>query len=259
MAYHSRVYFDSFDLSTIPNFKITQLGFESIPEVVISSGKLVRNHGVKLYNKEYASKPITIEGLIEANSREGFVSTRDSLLRRLEPQEATLQLPIAAQPREWTCTTQNTVFSDTGGGYGQVTINFTASDPFGYDRDTRVLLDGYSETNASEDIALIESIQGSQSTPAMITITVVAATGTTGKYISLENSNGDLIQITRTWAADDVLRLDMKNKTCTVNNVATEYTGSFWNFAVGDTTMNYTDNFTTRTSSILMTYKPRYL
>lgn len=259
MAYYADVLFDSVDLTEIQNVKINRVITETIPEIIIQSEKLVRRDGMKLYNKEYGAKVIEIEGLITANSRDAFLSTRDTLLRYLEPQEATLQVPIEPQPRQWTSTVQNTIFSDTGGGYGSFTITFVASDPFGYDRDARTILNGATNTTGSADISLIESIQGSYETPATITITIAGVTGGTGKYIQLSNQSGDAIKITRDWISDEVLVLDMKLLTAKVNGALVDYTGTFWNMDVGDTTINYIDNFTTRTVSLMGTYKPRRL
>lgn len=259
MSYYTGLLFNTVDLTAITNVKVSRVITETIPEVIIQTGKLVRRDGMKLYNKEYGAKQIVVEGYITSNTRDGFLSTRDTLLRYLEPSEATLRVPIIPQPREWTATVQNTVFSDTGGGYGTFTITFLASDPFGYDRDAVTLLNGTSITAATSSPSLLATIQGSYASPPTITVSLASVTGGTGKYIELTNQAGKSIKITRDWLSSDVLLINAKLKSCKVNGAEVDYTGTFWDLAVGDTSITYTDNFTTRTTSIVMIYKPRRL
>lgn len=260
MAYYSDVIFDNVDLTEIEYFKIVRTITDPIPEILLQNEKIARRDGSKLYHKEFGAKVITIEGQIQANSRKNYILTRDTLLRYLAPQEATLQLPVQDDnPREWTATVRNVIFSDVGGGYAAVSIEFICSDPFGYDRDTRVLLNGATTTVASHDFSLLETVGGSGNAVPYIVVTLAAATGGSGKYIELANQRGDAIRVTNTFASDSQLIVDMKNRTVTLDASTVDYTGTFWELEPGDMTLNYSDNLTTRTASILMTYKRRYL
>ena len=51
----------------------------------------------------------------------------------------------------------------------------------------------------------------------------------------------------------------MLNKDCLVNGAITDYTGLFWNISPGDTSLIYSDNMTSRSVSLIVTYKRRYL
>lgn len=251
--------FNGTDLSTIPYIKFNEIGLERQPEVILATGKLVRKDGAKLFNKEFGSRVIEVSGLITSPSRELFLTSRNTLLRYLTSIEKTLQVPYIDNPIEFTATSGEVIFSNTGGGYGVFTIPFICSDPFGYDRDARTIVNGTSVTTASSSVNLSEPIAGYYRTPATITITISSITGGTAKYIQLTNTAGDAIKVTRDWSSNDQLVLNMKTETITVNGTAVDYTGNFWDFAVGDSAFTYADDFTTRTVSILATYHRRYL
>jgi predicted phage tail component-like protein len=257
---YNDVLFNSVDLTELNGVKITSVISDNIPQVIINSGKNARQDGAKLFNKEYGAKIVTVEGYIARNSRETYVATRNELLKYLEPLESTLRVPIFNAPIEYTATVQNTIFSDVGGGYGKFSIEFLCSDPFGYDVDSRTIINGTTVTAASSDISLSEAVGGSYKTPPIITVTVTAVSGGTGKYIDLANEAGNNIRVTRDWVADDQLVIDMLNKTLRVNGASLDYTGTFWDLNVDDTLITYSDNFTTsRSVNILATYKRRYL
>jgi hypothetical protein len=259
MAGYDGLLFDSVDLNGLTNIEIDNVGIEAPPEFLLASAKLARTDGLKLFNKEYGGRVIPVRGRIMASGRSGFLATRDILMRYLAPLEATLRVPNGDDPIDFTATVENVMFSDTGGGYGAFTINFLCSDPFGYDAGHRTIINGSLVTAASADIGLLETIGGSVSAPMIITLTIANVTGGTGKYIDVANQGGDSIRITRDWSVGEVIVIDMRQKICQVNGVAVDYTGTFWNLAVGDTEVTYSDNLTTRSVSIMATYKRRRL
>lgn len=259
MSFYDNTLFNGVDLNTLPYFEVDSILPDTAPDMIISSSKLVRNDGMKLYNREYGGRSITLIGHFSAPDRSTYHSSRDTLLRYLQPQEATLRLPINNDSREYTATVQETIFSDVGGGYGAVTINFFCADPFGYDVNLRTVVNGTTTTSATNTFSLSETVGGSYSALPFITITVASISGGTGKYIDVANEDGDNIRITRDWVLNDVLTLDMKLKQAKVNGTLVDYTGTFWGFSVGDTGFDYEDNFTTRTIGMQVLYKRRYL
>lgn len=245
------------DITEIPNFKVNNVVIDAPPDFAISSGKLARRDGIKVYNKEAGERNIYIEGYFTAHSRHDYLTARSALLKVLVPAEKVLQVPVFNRPLEFTGTCKTPVFSDVGGGGGKVVITFMCSDPFGYDRDARTIINGATVTSATTDISLLEAVGGDYETPGTFTITVGSVTGGTGKYIDLSNQTGENIRITRNWVTGDVLVLNMKDYSCKVNGATVDYTGGFWNMAVGDLTIGYEDNFTTRSVNVMGIYKRR--
>lgn len=259
MAYYSGVLFDSIDLTLLTDIYIHNVITENQIDKTNYSGKIARSDGIKHYGKSYGAKKITVQGHIGSSTREGFISARGTLFKTLETEEATLLIPIKNLPIIYTATVENTIISDSAGGYGSFEITFVCSDPFGYDRDLRTIVDGQLVTTASSDVSYIETVGGDYKTPIKFTLSFSSLTGSTGKYVTLTNEAGDYITVTRDWSNDDVLVVDMKNKTCKVNGASIDYTGYFWEAEVGDTTFNYLDNMTTRSVGIVATYQRRYL
>lgn len=257
---YNDVLFNGTDLTEITGIKINNIVHENMPQTVMSSGKIAKNDGIKIFNKEYGDKVIYIEGYITRSSREDFFSTRDTLLKTIEPREKVLRIPLFNRPLEYTGTVRNTAFSDTGGGYGKFSIEFLCSDPFGYDMDNRTIINGTTITASNSDQSFSETIGGNYKTPAYVVLTVSSVVGGTGKYIDLSNQSGDSIRITRNWASNDQLIVDNKNRTCRVNGADVDFTGSFFDLSVDDTIMSYEDNFTTsRSVNLIVTYKRRNL
>ncbi len=259
MGYYSNVLFNSQDLTEIQDVFIEDVSLDAQIDVTLYNGKIARADGIKHYGKSYGARKISVEGHIGANSRETYVTARSALMRFLEEQEAILQVPIKNLPLEFTATVENIAITDAGGGYGRFIITFLCSDPFGYDRDLRTLINGTLVTSASSEVSYTESIGGDYKTPLYLTLVIASVTGATTKYIRLTNTAGNSITITRTWLADDVLVIDMKNLTCKVNGALVDYTGTFWEAGVGDTSLFYTDNMTTRSVGVTATYKRRLL
>lgn len=94
------------------------------------------------------------------------------------------------------------------------------------------------------------------------TYTLTAVTGGTAKTVLLGNANtGQQISITRTWANSDVLTVDTTPNAISVkvNGVSVPFTGALPVFAPGAQTLDYSDNFTTRTFTISVVYYQRFV
>jgi phage-related protein len=256
---YNNVIFDGYDLTDIEGLKINSVTSDVMPEIFMSSSKLARVNSSATYNREYGGKTIPIKGHIQRNTRKDYLNTRSQLLKKLQTLEGTLQIPIDGNPIEYTCTVKNVSFDESMGGYGAFTIDFYASDPYGYDMNSRTIINGSTVTTASSDISFSEAIGGADSTPFVLLMTLGSMTGGTSKYIDISNQDGDNLRITRTWSNNDTIYIDSKTKTCTVNGALVDYTGNFFNLNVDDTTFSYADNLTTRSVNVLLTYKRRYL
>lgn len=259
MAFYDNTKFNEVDINSLEYIEVDRVNTEALPEVVLSAQKLARQDGSKLYLKEYGARRIVIEGRVMAPDRAGFITARDNLLKYLRGQQKRLEVPVGNSPREATATLENCVFSDVGGGYGRFTATFLCADPFLYDVYRRTIINGSTTTSAAATFELLETAGGSYETPPYIRLVLASAGGGTGKYIELSNQAGEAIRVTRDWITADTLILDMLNKDCLVNGAITDYTGLFWNISPGDTSLIYSDNMTSRSVSLIVTYKRRYL
>ena len=259
MTYYEQVYYDEIDLTEIVGVKITHCLTDSIPQVILSSGKIARSDGLIIHNREYGGRKINIRGFIARPDREQYLIARSELLKYLNKRTKVLQIPRDSQPTEYTATMSNVIFSDVGGGYGKFDIEFTCTDPFGFERNTIYLLNAYNVAIASEDITLDEVIRGDADSPGIITIAFLSITDGTAKTVSVLSEAGDNISVTRDWTTGEVLEFDMLHKTVQVNGINTDYTGVYWDFAPDDQNFTYEDDFTDRSADITAYYRPRVL
>jgi len=253
---YNDVLFDEVDLTALGNIYITSVDMVRLPEIILSSNKLAKRDGLKTFSKEYGGRVINIEGHISSSSRQLFIQARDRLLNALRPLEKTLRVPIDGGPREYTATHQNTVFSDVGGGYGAFSIEMLCSDPFGYAMDTTTLINGVTITSSISEQSF-SAITGSQPAPGKFIVNISSVTGGTGGSVTLTSASGDYMRVTRDFAADDQIIIDMKTMSCLVNGAEVDYTGTFWDLNIDDTFIEYSDDFTTRSVNLTLTYRPR--
>jgi phage-related protein len=255
----SNILFNSVDLTSLTNTYFNRIDHHNRPKRNITAAKIARYDGNQLIHQEYAEKEIVIEGFIAAADRSTYETNRDTLLLDLQAQEATLRISQAGANRDYTATVSDIIFSETDGGLGFFSIKFLCNFPFGQDASATTDLNASSNTAATLS-PTFTAIGGSYKAQPTLTITVSAVTGGTAKYIKLTNpTTGQYIQITRTWANADALVVNVAARTVTVNGTAVDYTGVFPEFDTTDTTLQYDDNFTTRTVLITMTHKKRYL
>lgn len=253
------ILFNTVDLTGLTNCNFTRIDHHARPVRNITAAKIARYDGNQLIHQEYADKQIIVEGFIAAADRATYEANRDTLLTNLQAQEATLRFSQSGANRDYTCTVADIIFSDTDGGVGFFSIKFECSFPFGQDATATTDLNASANSAASVS-PTFTAIGGSYKAQPTFTIGVTAVTGGTAKYIKLTNpTTGQYIQITRTWANADSLVVNVAARTVTANGVAVDYTGVFPEFDTTDTTLQYDDNFTTRTVAITMTHKKRWL
>lgn len=257
---YADVLFNSVDITEITDVYVNNILLHNRPSRSLNIEKLARADGAKFVNGEYGTKEIVVEGFIAASSRTNYETARDTLLKNLNQQEATLRFAQAGANRDYTATVENIIFNDAGGGFATFSIKFVCSDPFGYDTSDTTALNASSNTSASSTKSFT-AIGGGYKVLPTITVEVSAISGGTGKYIKLTNpATGKYIQITRTWAVNDTLVVNCKDKTVTVEGTAVDYTGVFPEWDTAHTQIQYDDNFTTsRTVAITFAYKKRYL
>lgn len=257
----SSILFNSVDLSLEAGVQINSINHHKRPVRQNNWQKLIRKHGKKLVNSEYGERLIVIGGVITGTSRANYEYNRDCFFRKLEPQEATLRIPQSGTTRDYICSVDDIDFDDQPeGGLAKFTIAFVASNPpFGLDiSNTTDVNTTRTGANATETFA--PAIGGNVTAYPLITVTLVSGTGLTSKYIQIKNpTTGKYIQVTRTWVAGDILIIDTDLKTVKVNGTAVDFTGVFPTWEPTHTQLYREDNLTTRSITVNMVHKKRWL
>lgn len=208
----------------------------------------------------WTDKKLNVTVEIGRNTRELLDDSIDLLYYYLRELEAPLILSWSTTTRQWNATLANIAFSDVQGGHAVLDIEFEVSDPLGIDvNSTQLFSTALTGATSTTSLGLVGGTAKWQR--PVITITISALTGGTAKTVSVGNSNtGQQVNITRTWTAGDILVIDSKLKKVTVNGTEVAFTGAIPEWQSGQVgSMDYSDNLTTRTRSMVGVYYKRYI
>jgi hypothetical protein len=205
----------------------------------------------------YPSKQITISGMIYANDIPSLDIALDVFRSYFTGTARNLDIGYANGTRRYTATANQISITRPGGlVYASFNITFIATNPFGQDIVPTNALNVSGRTLASytDFLTFIGSAPVQQ---PVITLTYTSITSGAAKTVIVgNNSNGQQITITRTFATGDILTFDVVNKLVTYNGVSIDYTGAFPEFPIGTQSLAYTDSFTARTFNINVSYYP---
>jgi hypothetical protein len=208
----------------------------------------------------YPSKTIVVSGRLDADSITGLDALIDTFKSYFTGKDKNLDIGYNGSTRRYICTPESPQIDRPGGlAWANFSVTFDCTYPFGRDTSTSSLLSASSRTGAIYNDTITVSGTAPFQYP-LITITYTSITG--GSNVSVvvgNNANGQTLTITRTWATNDVLVIDVLNKTATVNSSLVDFTGAFPEFPPGTQSMSYSDGFTARSFDISITYYPMWL
>lgn len=250
------VYFDGNDLSQLDGISIFDHDFNMLPDRDIKINKLARADRSIITSAEYTSKPITVQGMAEACDRYDAEEAFQNLRSFLQRPNRTLLVVQGASTLQYTATLSSDSYKWIANNL-MFTLEFTASDPIGYESTTTD--EGSTNiTTASQSIAF--DVEGSFKALPVITFDINSVTGGTSAAVTIQNSRtGQGITLTRTWTAADIAIIDSYEKTVTINGADSDFTGTFPTFDPGSQIISYTDAFTTRSVDVAVEYVKRFV
>lgn len=244
--------------SSVPGLRILSTDPYRFPNKDLDISQLANADKSVTVAAFFKDKKINVRIEIGRDTRELLDDSIDTLNGILREREAALVLSVGSSTRQWTATFANMSFSDVQGGHAVIELEFQASDPLGSDVNTTQLF-STALTGATSATNFIVGGTAKWQRP-VITITISALTGGTAKLVSVGNAaTGQQVNITRTWTAGDILIIDSKLKKVTVNGTEVAFTGAIPEWAPGSGTMDYSDNLTTRTRTMVGVYYKRYI
>lgn len=252
-------FFDGLSFNTISGVSVLSINTYDPAKRRLNIYEIAHGQRSKATSGFYNKKTITIKVGITGGTRMDAEQSLDSLLSSLHGLEKELVIDQGRDGRRvYTASLVDTVIQEGGGSYIEVGLVFECSDPFGYELTSTLALviDDLTtqylvfEGGAPTQVPLI--------TIAYASITMTGATGT----VSVGNlKTAQTVTVTRVWATGDVLRIDCRNKTVTVNNVEVAFSGAIPEWTSNELGfMTYDDDFIsgTITSSSSVTYNKRY-
>jgi hypothetical protein len=212
---------------------------------------------------EYPNKPINLVGQIVGTSIIDCDAQIDTFNSLLSAQNANLDFDYngVSLGRRYIGTFTNVDVQRPGGlAWANFTALFTSISPFGRDTTTTSLLSASGRTSASySDSITVAGTAPFQLPVTTITYSAIGSAPVSGTVTIGNDGTGQAINVTRTWAATDVLIVDCIQNIVTVNGTPVNFTGAFPAFFVGSGILDYVDTFASRTFAVSSVYYKYYL
>lgn len=208
----------------------------------------------------YPTRGITIAGAIKGSSDTDLDNRIDAFKQFFLGKDKNLDIAYNGSTRRYIATVNKIgVQRQQKALFATFTIEFVCTEPFGRNTSATTALNASGRTAAGYTDAYTFLGNAPFQLP-LITITYAAVSGGASFVSWGNNANGQGIIVTdQTWVAADVLEIDVQNKTVKKNGVEIDFLGAFPEFAPGAQTFSYSDGFTTRTLTELVTYYPMWL
>lgn len=250
------VLFDNFDLNSIPYVEFVRRFPNNEADKTLITHELIRRPGSVLTSVKKGSKSIPLEGFITAPSREAYEQAMDILKFRTEGIEKALIIGQAGSNRKYTATKENLIEEHISAGNTRINLAFRCSDPFGKSD----ILTVATQTVTSAPAGLTHIFEGTAEVRPIFTVTINSLTGGTNKFVGIGNSStGQQVQVQRTWTAGDIVQFNCDTKKVYVNGAISDYNGVFPVFYPAVASAYYTDNLTSRNSTVEVNYAKQYL
>lgn len=248
------VLFAGNDISQVLGVDLYNHNFNNLPNREIKINKVARRDLSIITSSEYSSKEITVNLEACTGTRADTENTMTLLKSLLQAQNAPLVVSQGGVDVEYTAT-MNEFNIEWNGPLAVVTIVFIASDPIGSQADDETLL---STTITTASSASSVTVAGSATAYPVFTLTITSVTGGTGGELSVQNGKTNQgITLAADFVNGDVIIIDSDKLEVTHNGASIDFTGLFPRFSAGEQQISYTDNFTTRSVSMDVTYQPR--
>ncbi len=255
MPYKTAVYYNNFNLSTLDGISVYNHDFISMPKRVLNYSKLARADRSVLTSAEYSEKTVTIQGIACTDTKSNTELAFETLKGILQIPDGTLRVEQAGSQVEY-IGTLNGISKQYFGNKLKFTLSFLCTNPIGNDRLVSTLL---SVTNTLATQTWPLTVLGSFKARPNIKITFNSLTGGTNKTVSVLNADsGQGIAVTRTFAASDILDINVRDNSVTFNGSEIDYDGVFPTFFPGQRSFQYIDDLTTRNVSIELTYNKQF-
>lgn len=258
MLSDTSVFFAGNDLEAIVGAALVDHNFNDLPKREINIYKLARANKSVVTSAEYSSKEVTVRFHLKGCDRGDTEAVLQTLKSYLRPINQALIVSQGGLDVTYNSATMNEINYEWFSNKILLTIVFIVADPIGFEDVDSTFVSTTNITVAAQSITINNA--GSFDAEPVVNLIVNTVTGGTSQSLSIKNeTTGQGLTITRTWANGDTVEIDSDNKTVTINGTNTDFSGLFPTFPPGNGSLGYTDTFTTRSVDISATYKKHIL
>lgn len=250
--------------SLVSGLQVTSIPVMTPPKKTIANNILALMNKTKTTQNFFTERKIPITCNIKKNTRAELDLALDSLWPLINAVEGTLTLVEGNRQRQYTATWSDFNMKRVSGGFMEFDLVFVTSDMYGYDPTYTLLTDQSGFVNSPVNITMGDIDGSADWQVPIITLYLSALTAGSGTVTLGNPATGQTVSINRTWAAGDQVEIDSQNKTVKVNGVLVDFTGAIpeWQpkilVGTGQSKLQYTDTFSTRTLRVRAIYYKRY-
>jgi len=254
------VTFNGIDLeSAVPGLKILSTDPGRPPARMLEFYPLARADRSVIVAAHYKERHVHAFASLSRDNKAGFEAGMRELEALMIGKNKLLVLNQAGEETEYTATREHISLEKHAGGYGSLDIDFNCSNPFGY-RVTPVTLYSYPALVGSDYSFAVDWLGNVPQQPVIeITINSVTLPGSTGAITLSNTETAQTMTVRSEYEAAEVLEIDIKNGTVTIDGDAVDWTGDLIEWGPGDSPIVYSDDFTDRNIAIDISYQVRNL
>lgn len=239
------------------------IDLDSLADRVLSAYALAHGNSTTIASINTPQRIIPVTGTVIAATPTALDTALDTFRGLMSGKNQTLSIVYGGTTRVWTATVSAlSITRSEDKKYATFSAQFLCVNPFGVSANSIYILNVAGRTNAS----YTDSFNFIGSAPFQLPVTniIIGAVSSTGSQsITWGNGdNGQAITVARNnWTAGDILTIDASNplnQTVKVNGIDADFSGAFPEFTPGNHSISYSDTFTSRTISEVVTYNPRY-
>src|SRR5436853_5418544 len=170
------VTFDGNDPSTISGFSVIGIYAHRQADRDMTVQPLARADRSSVSSAFYTSRKVHLLATLQAASKSAFQTQLRALEAMLQTREGLLVVPIGGVSTQFTATKDNILLNNDAGGFAELDIEFTCSDPMGYAVSSTTM---YNIANflVGNAYSFASTWSGNVPQQPVITITYVAAPG----------------------------------------------------------------------------------
>lgn len=206
----------------------------SAPSRDLIKFNIPRQDGLGIVGDYFRERKIKITGYIKQDTAELLEDNIDTIKKGLMIREGNLYRKVNDTVRviKATLTNPDQMFARREGyhiTYCPFDLEFTSVEPMWHSLDYIA-----NENLAVSILSFSETFDnlGTYKTDAVLTVAITSATAITGIRLT-NNTNGDYIEILRSFSGAETLVIDGEEKSITVNGVEVDYNGEFPKLEVG--------------------------
>jgi hypothetical protein len=247
--------FNSYNLSSA-YLIVNNLNKSDSPIRDIQSESLSFQDGFNVLSSFWRERRIVIGGTIEADSATHLGTLLDELKLNLSGLNKNLDVDYGGSTRRYKATLTKFEAPEDFFNINHIpySCEFTCQ-PFGYDT---TITNFSSDDVTSSSKNLTTTIAGTYKPLPIISISFDTALGVTGLTFT-NNTNGDVISITKAISAGGLLRIDTEKNIVTYNGVQIDFSGPMPMFEVGSNSLTIAVTSTSHRYDLDIDYTARYL